>query len=408
MPRNKEKECDSPSTKQLQQQHGVVGNIANKYDNSTSTMIQGQSEPHLSSPTESTIGIITAVGRSMTYRFTSFYLKTPIKLFRPPRFDIYHYVREEVNDIKANKGKKFYHRSSLYILKQALHRYGWKIIPEIIAPPIFVNSLTGVVLYSTYIHAIPNKPVKDITWFEYFKTGCVAGIAQAIVTTPIDAIYVRSRTNALLSHGYLNDKNNGIANLWIYGWNKWKQLGIVGCYAGFNLTVIKEMLGFGCYFSIFEKMKSQLSNNFNYSRGNRDHNDNHIEQIRNKKWKQSFITFISGVTAAFTLQCIQFPISRIQKIHYQQLEILDLLALPKTVSTTTHNPYSQLLSVSHIYWHSYINTLRYVKRKHGSNNILQLISYLYKGFVKNTMAIIPSTTAGLIVLDYVRRKLEPI
>lgn len=413
MSRNEEKECDSPLNKKNLQENEATRNITNKCDASKDTMIQGQSDPYLSSSTESTIGIITAVGRSVTYRFTSFYLRTPIKLFRPPRFDIYHYVREEINNNnnnsnKANRGKKFYHRSSLYILKQALHRYGWKIIPKIIVPPVFINSLTGIVLYSTYVHALPSKPVNDITWYEYFKTGCIAGIAQAIVTTPIDAIYVRSHTDALLSHGYINDKKkNGIANLWIYGWNKWKQLGIVGCYAGFNLTLLKEMFGFGCYFSIFEKMKLLLLNDFDYNWRNHDQNGNHIEQIRDKKWKQSFITFISGVTAASTLQCIQFPISKIQKIHYQRLEILDLLALPKTVSRSTHNPYGQLLSVSHIYWHSYVHTIRYVKKRHGSNNGLQLVSWLYKGFFKNTMAIIPSTTAGLIVLDYVRRRLEP-
>lgn len=402
MSRDKEKKCDSPSIKQHHQQYEIVRDISSIYDDSTDPVVQGQKKPHSSSSTESTIGIITAIGRSLTYRFTSFYLKTPIKLFRPPRFDIYHYVRKEVNDNRINKKKKFYHRSSLYILKQALHEYGWKIIPKIIVPPIFVNSLTGVVLYSTYIHAIPNKPAEDITWFEYFKTGCVAGIAQTIVATPVDAIYVRARTDALLSPGYISDKSNRIANLWIYGWNKWKQIGIVGCYAGFNLTVIKEMLGFGCYFSIFEKMKLQLSNEVNHNLGN------NIEQIRNNKWKQSFVTFISGITAAFTLQCIQFPISKIQKIYYQRLEILDLLTLPKTVSASTQNAYSQLLSVSHVYWHSYVNTLQYIKRKHGSKNVLQLILWLYKGFARNTMAIIPSTTTGLIILDYVRKKLEPI
>lgn len=412
MSRNGEKKCDIPSVTERQQKEEAV-KITDVHDTSKNTLPQGPREPHLSSSTESTIGIITAMGRSVIYRFTSFYLRTPVKLFRPPRFDIYHYVREEMYDNKTNKNKKFYHRSSLYILKQALHRYGWKIIPRTVVPPIFVNSLTGMVLYSTYIHAIPNKPAQDITWFEYFKSGCIAGLTQAIVTTPIDAVYVRSHTSAILSHDHISGTNNKITNLWIYGWDKWKQLGIIGCYAGFNLTALKEMIGFGCYFSIFEMMKLKLSRDFNYKWGdnynyNNNININKIEQMKNKKWRQSFITFVSGITAAFTLQCIQFPISKVQKLHYQRLEILDLLTLPQTIRPSTTNPYRQLLSVSHIYWHSYVHTLKYIKRKHCSTGILELISWLYRGFVKNTVAIIPSTTAGLMVLDYMRRKLEPV
>lgn len=345
---------------------------------------------------DSAIGIITAVGRSAAYRFTSFYLRTPIKLFRPPRFDIYHYVRETgINTPIQNQKKKFYHKSSLYILKQALHRYGWKIIPQIIVPPIFVNSLSGIVLYSTYIYSLPEKPHKDISWREYFTTGSIAGLAQAIVTTPIDAIYVRSHTHDLLDHEHFNGKPTRVTNLWVYGWNKWKQLGVIGCYGGFNLTLLKETLGFGCYFSIFEMLRLNLLHKYDL--------DN--QSNRKKKVSTSVITLVSGVTAAFTLQCIQYPISNLQRIHYQRLEILDLLTLPES---SANNSYRQLLTLSHVYWHSYINTIKYVYKKYGSASQWDMLTWSYKGFIRNTLAIIPSTTAGLMVLDYMRRKFEPL
>lgn len=347
------------------------------------------------SGSDSVIGVITALGRSATYRFTTFYLRTPAKLFKPPRFDIYHYIRE-VNGIKGveqNKTPKFYHKSSLYVIKQALHRYGWKIIPQIIIPPIFVNSLAGTVLYSTYIYSIPNKLVEDITWGQYFTTGSIAGLAQAIMTTPIDAIYVRSHTHDLLDHSKRH--RSKVTNLWVYGWKKWKQLGVMGCYGGFNLTALKEMVGFGCYFSIFESMRLNLTRGPFFLE---EHS-----KMKNK-WKTSFITFISGVTAAFTLQCIQFPIGKLQRVHYQRLEIIDLLTLPNSYVS---NSYRQLLTFSHIYWHSYVNTFKYVNRRHGTSTN-KLIAWLYRGFIKNTLAIIPSTTAGLMLLDYMRRNLETL
>lgn len=36
----------------------------------------------------------------------------------------------------------------------------------------------------------------------------------------------------------------------------------------------------------------------------------------------------------------------------------------------------------------------------------ETLAWLYKGFVRNTLAIIPGTTAGLLLLDYMRSKLR--
>ena len=76
MSRDKEKKWDSPSIKQHHQQYEIVRDISSIYDDSTDPVVQGQKKPHSSSSTESTIGIITAIGRSLTYKNTDQIIST--------------------------------------------------------------------------------------------------------------------------------------------------------------------------------------------------------------------------------------------------------------------------------------------------------------------------------------------
>lgn len=320
------------------------------------------------------IGAITAFGRSVTFRFTSFYLRTPVKLFKPRRFDYLHYIRviltgEENLEVKTRVKPKAFQNSSLYVLTKALNKYGWKIIPDRILPPLIANSISGVVLYTTYLQAISryhnqssDDNNSDTKYLDVFKAGAIAGCAQAIVTTPIDAIYARSSTRELFSS--LTKYNN----LWVYSWDKLKQIGPIGCFGGLSLTLLKESVGFASYFTTFSLVKDYC-----------------ITRFGDKKWvKRSFI-FVAGISASVVLQTIQYPFSKIQTIHYARLEIADMTSKYK---------------ISHfkIYWHAYRDTFKHLRVTHGNS----LLAWLYKGYFRTTFSTIPSMTAGLILLDYMR------
>ena len=335
------------------------------------------SPPHKdhSKSSNSIIGALSAAGRTMTYRLTTFYLRTPLKLFRPPRFDYLHYIRASLANDPALSGAKFYQRSSIHLLNHALNKYGWRIIPEKVLPPLILNSITGVVLYTTYLQTrwTLNRDVEGGTpayYHNIYKAGLIAGAAQALVSTPVDAIFARQTTDELVS------QMSQHRNLWRYGWDKWRQIGVRGCYGGFALALPKESLGFATYFWAFEYIK-----------------DKYREDVHDSKYVNRAIIFVSGVTSAILLQLIQYPMGRVEKVHQQRLEALDL----------THKPYN----------HAYRETWAHLYRIHRGSTLpgskrcpLLLSRWLYRGFLRNTLAVIPGTTAGLLFLNYLRAQTE--
>lgn len=406
----------------------------------------------------SLIGALTAGGRSVVYQLTSFYLRTPLKLFRPARFDYLHYLRvvltgeekKPLNEVeKQRRFKRFnilnpkymyyLENSSLGILMKALNKYGWKVIPDRILPPLVVNSAAGVILYTSYLSALTHfsnvrdeKSPLNSPW-DIWRSGLLAGAAQALVSSPIDAIYTRSSTNELLSSAQKYD------NLWIYGRDKLKEIGLIGCFGGYGITLFKESLGFAVYFTTFELIKGQLCQSLintikHYDRLKYTIRNTKLTDIlphkssqsrkeevsmefmspKEEKWFQRTFTFGGGITAAFLLQVVQFPFSKIQKVHLSRLEAFDiysrsLLKNSETVPVATspsikirvRSPNSRRL---HIYYNSYMDTFEHILFIHKNTN--SLLKWIYRGFVRNTLAIIPGTTAGLLLLDYMRNSVE--
>ena len=407
--------------------------------------------------TSNAIGVLTAGGRSIVYQFTSFYLRNPLKLFRPARFDYTHYMRviltgEDSNHqtdkrkgnvfINTKKYTSIMENSSLGILTKALNKYGWKVFPDRILPPLLVNSATGVVLYSTYLNCLTyfasNKfPTDNVPEIKYlhnhwivFKSGLIAGFTQAIVSTPIDAIYTRSTTAEIF------ESLQKFNNLWSFGLNKLKEIGVIGCYSGFTLSMIKESLGFAIYFASFEFIKGQVSKYFiytlenyrclkynvnklicnNFSSSDEDNIAIKLTFIsaKEEKWIPRAFIFVGGVSAAFLLQVVQYPFNKVQKVHFTRLEAFDIYnkstlhqaSLSKGLQRNSSNFKIKYSYSNHfrIYLHSYIDTFYHIKFIH--QNINGLVKWLYRGFTRRTLATIPGTTAGLLLLDYMRSSLE--
>lgn len=409
------------------------------------------------SRSSSIIGALTAGGRSIVYQMTSFYLRTPLKLFRPARFDYLHYLRiiltgeEKSGDPKIRSSSRklfrfldpkyfnYLENSSLGILTKALNKYGWKVIPDRILPPLIANSITGVILYTTYLttlHHFSNGHASTSQMkspWDVWRSGFIAGATQAFVSTPIDAIYTRSSTSELLSSAKKYD------NLWFYGRDKLNEIGFIGCFGGFGITLIKESFGFAVYFTTFEFVRGQLYHGvlsllkqyaqLKYTIHNtkltdifpsdsQPSNETRKEFLTSKeeKWLSRTFIFLGGVTAAFLLQLVQYPFNKIQKIHLSRLEAFDIYnrSMSNRANGSTSSPVisnatkmwvkSPKSRRLHIYFNSYLDTFEHINFIHKSTN--SLWKWLYKGFTRNTLAIIPGTTAGLVLLDYMRSSFE--
>lgn len=425
----------------------------------SSTEPQG-GQMHVSNQNSPIAGAITAGGRSMVYQLTSFYMRTPLKLFRPARFDYTHYIRVILtgsDDTKREPVRRWRYQfwnpkytyylenTSIGIITKALNKYGWTVIPDRILPPLVANSLAGVVLYTTYLSVLNNFPIRSNelsfshNMIDYMRAGFIAGTAQAIVSAPIDAIYTRANIDELLSSSKRYD------NLWLYGRDKIREIGLVGCFGGFGLSFFKESLGFAVYFTTFEMIRGpirQLTIDFiknyrelKYTVQNTRLTDIFFDEEGNKveakkpvlfskkeeRWYNRVFIFIGGVTAALLLQSVQYPFNKLQKIHISRLEAYDIYL--KNLSDEKPNlrssgdgklatesiPHSRIKiprnkRLFHIYFNSYLDTFEHVfffmKRSKR-----ETIQWLYKGFTRNTLATIPGTTAGLLLLDHMRSKL---
>ncbi|AAS52625.1 AEL060Cp [Eremothecium gossypii ATCC 10895] len=405
------------------------------------------------SPSSSLIGMVTAGGRSMVYQFTSFYLRAPMKLFRPARYDYTHYLRilltgeDKVSQPQRPKPSGQWFRNPAYtyylenssvgVLTRALNKYGWKVLPDRVLPPLVLNSAAGVVLYTTYLsslsflrgplgaggeHGQSPPRISDVVC-----AGFMAGVAQAVASAPIDAIYTRSTANDLLSSA---KKYN---SLWLYGIDKLKEIGLVGCFGGFGLSLVKESVGFAVYFTTFELLKGQVCNKtIEYleahkklkATGAQSANEGSEQYLpakttsegymsqREKQWLQRSFVFGAGVTAAFALQLVQYPMLKLQKTHLSRLEAFDIYqkAIANLKDQSTIEPKISKIRLRggntrllHLYFNSYIDTLEHVASISKSTGTAR---WLYKGFLRNTLAIIPGTATGLLLLEYMRTSLD--
>ncbi|AMD20614.1 HDL130Cp [Eremothecium sinecaudum] len=377
----------------------------------------------------SLIGTVTAAGRSLVYQLTTFYLRSPMKLFRPVRYDFKDYLKvmlqEDEKPLKELTGRSrfwnpkytyYLENSTVGVLTKAVNRYGWKVVHERIIPPIVLNSAAGIVLYTTYLVTLERftgGKTETAAVHNVAMAGFLAGTAHAVTSAPIDAIHIRSMASNATS------ANNHPKNLWFYGIDKFKEIGLTKCFGGFGLSLVKESIGFAAYFTTFECFKGQVCDWF-LARLKRHRlektkdadiviGNSEVLGQREVNWIQRAFIFIGGVSAAFILQVIQFPLLNLQKMHVSRLETLDIRqcspnnSAEQAARLLRKGKMSKSLSSLYLYFDLYRDTLHQVR---SFNKNGKIIPSLYKGFTRNTLAVIPGTTAGLILLEYMRHTLQ--
>ena len=237
-----------------------------------------------------------------------------------------------------------------------------------------------------------------------FAAGFAAGSIQSVIAAPLDALQVRFERRG---EAYQNK------TMWQYGRGKLHEIGIRGIFAGWGLSFLKDSFGSGIFFCTFEYTKAQA-----YYRYVRWYYGNLNEPTIDKLAKKTGVTatedqptplirphyalepgflMLAGMTASVMQQLVLYPLSTLQTLHYERLEELDKKAvkLQQTPSATR----GRMLRA---YYHAYQATWRQSKLQ--AVNKGGVPRWLFRGFWWFTIRQVPSTSAGLIIFELVRRK----
>lgn len=186
-------------------------------------------------------------------------------------------------------------------------------------------------------------------------------------------------------------------SMWQYGRHKLHEIGVRGIFAGWSLSFLKDSLGSGVFFATFEYVKAQAYYFFvtRYYGTLQPHIVKQLSStsepvshgvpvIRPHYALEPCFLMIAGVAASIAQQIIQHPLNMVQNLHYERLESLDHKA------SLDHSKKEML--------------------RHYSQSRSQAVQaggwrpWLFRGFLVNTIKQVPSTSAGLVIFELVRRK----
>ncbi|KAF2724712.1 mitochondrial carrier [Polychaeton citri CBS 116435] len=349
--------------------------------------------------------------RAISARFLTFWFRAPIKAFFRTRVDYMGYVRAINPRIQAQEAWSW-HLTTPALLAHAVKQYGWGFIPNQVLPPLLANATVGALLYTSYLQTLGHlhEPSSRAERRVYpppplhtaFTAGFTAGGIQSLIAAPLDALQVRFQSAELLEGKY--------KNMWQYANMKSREIGLRGIFAGWSLSFVKDSFGYGAFFATFEFVKSQCFYSFvsSYYGQYAKLSISHQRQIaaaasgpreQNPVIKPHYMMepgfiLLAGIAASITQQVIQHPLTRLQEVHYHRLEYIDNHS--HSHPGTHHRDTMRLYATA--YRKSWKQCLALARRSGG------LQRWLYADFVGAALRQVPSTSAGLIVFEIVRRK----
>ena len=355
-------------------------------------------------------GASAAGVRAFTAQAIAFYFRAPVKAFFRTRVDYLAYAKAINPRVKS--GQFSWRTTTPGLLAHAVKTYGWRFIPDQLAPPLLANVAVGAVLYTSYLgilaqlhepsshstkRVFPPPPITDT-----FAAGLLAGGIQSVIAAPLDALQVRFDTR----EGHYESKT-----MLQYGRGKLHDIGLRGIFAGWGLSFAKDSLGSGLFFATFEYVKAQGYYKFvRYYYGSLEPwvvkslalRQNTLSEdagdpltIRpHYALEPAFLTF-AGTAATVTQQSVIYPLNRIQNLHYGRLEDLDEHAR-KTKGSATSGV------MLRAYYNAYRETWKQCKLQ--AEEVGGIRRWIFRGFWWNTIRQVPSTSAGLVIFELVRRK----
>lgn len=245
-------------------------------------------------------------------------------------------------------------------------------------------------------------------------------------------------------------------SMWAFSASKLREIGVRGIFAGWGLSFLKDSMGCAVFFTTFEYIKAQSYYSFvtwYYGSLNEDTivllsrkrpspasgTVSAAEESGSKKRPtiirphyaiEPAFLLLAGMGASVAQQVILHPLSHIQVEHWERLEALDekarkvrqlnagnAVSSSTTTNTTTTNTTSspqrgggRLSSLRtwrwgmlRAYYQAYRTTWAECAAEAAAAK-LNMRQWLYRGFWWNTIRQVPSTSAGLIIFELVRRK----
>ncbi|KAM3553401.1 hypothetical protein MY1884_006694 [Beauveria asiatica] len=338
------------------------------------------------------------------------------------------------------------------VLTSAVRHEGWGIIPHQILPPLIANVGVGAVLYTSYLHilgrlhegsgkaakrAYPPPPPGST-----FTAGFLAGALQSVVAAPLDALQARYDHKDLMRSGG-GGGGGRPQSMWRFGAEKLREIGLRGIFAGWGLSFAKDSMGSAVFFSVFEYVKAQGYYRFvtwyygglgkdivdllatkrpaaaAAAASDDDDNDDATTIIRPHYAIEPMFLLAAGISASFTQQVLLHPLTYFQVKHWDHLEELDAKAeryrasnaAAATARPDSSNSSSTSSSTSRLprfrmmraYYRAYQETLAGCAAEAAADGV-SLSRWLYRGFWWNAIRQVPSTSAGLIIFELIRRK----
>lgn len=337
--------------------------------------------------TESIVGVLSGGGRALAAQFFSFYIRAPVKLFKPARFDYSLLLRHTVEQPKAVKNS--WSETTPGLLWRAIQVHGLRFVPDRLLPPMIANSVVGAILYTAYLSSLSivqfARGNENPTFGQAVFCGAFAGAAQAVVATPLDNLAIRFDSDVL------RDKD---VSLWKYSRDTLWKIGPRVAYGGVMLNVLKESSSFGIFFGVYEFIKGPVfrkyrnwwqSPGFFYPEG----------RPKSRVLYPSFV-LVAGCAAACAVQLINYPMSKVQRLVTLRLQAID-------ARQRGHQGLWNLIDQGwQLYAQVYQKTYLQVKSMAASESGGSVLRWLYSGATRYTLVSMPGTSIGLLVFEILR------
>ncbi|KAJ0302460.1 hypothetical protein COL5a_001402 [Colletotrichum fioriniae] len=385
--------------------------------------------------------------RALSAQAIAFYFRAPVKAFFRTRVDYLAYARsvhqaqiellaqaaakEPSTKLKATLNQAwFYLRGTTPgVLTSAVKQHGWSVLPNQVLPPLIANVGVGAVLYTSYLTILGNlheesgRATKTVYPpphpTQTFTAGLLAGSLQSFIAAPLDAIQAR------YDHRDLMPTEGGKPrSMWAFSAEKLREIGVRGIFAGWGLSLMKDSFGAAVFFSVFEYVKAQGYYRFVswYYGGLEEHIVDFMAQKRpanngkpDDDNKQPLIIrphyaiepiflLLGGLSASFAQQVVLHPLTHVQVEHWDRLEELDAKAAKlRETKGADQTQRRDGWKMARAYYRAYKETWSECCAEAAKEG-LGVRKWLWRGFWWNTIRQVPSTSAGLIIFELVRRK----
>ncbi|KAL1853201.1 hypothetical protein Daus18300_011849 [Diaporthe australafricana] len=395
----------------------------------------------------------TAAGtRALLAQAIAFYFRAPVKAFFRNRVDYLAYARnlqqqQSHNYLLANLStageaakqtwwqwfKSVGSRTTPGILAAAVKNYGWRIIPDQVAPPLIANVGVGAVLYTSYLqilgrlHEESSRATKRVypppSPGDTFTAGLLAGSIQSFAAAPLDAIQARFERGGK-GPEIISDANGRPQSMWSFSYAKLREIGLRGIFAGWGLSFAKDSLGSAVFFSTFEYLKAQsyysfvawyygdlsqdVVNILSRRRPADGKDSQRLKTIQPHYAIEPAFLMLAGMGASIAQQVIIHPLTHVQMEHWEHLEHLDAQSRKFRKYQDAKAPgekwrWKMFRAYYHAYKETWAKCVEESKSQEG-NGPNALRRWLFRGFWWNALRQVPSTSAGLVIFELVRRK----